>query len=245
MRITTIKIHFLLEKLAIPILLIAIFFIVTTFLAYFSQGADWQRFLGINWRRVLELLDLREENTLATWFSSMVFLATGVAFLLLGWGNSPTLTISRLTRSVFQLTAIGAVLLSADEVASIHETTGKWIQRLVSSIWVNAPTDNRGYFWVILFAPVLLGGLLIVAYALQKVIANMSSNDWQQKASYLALLIALLCLPTVFLFELLEWRLDSLNQGVSILTCGEEAFEIIGMYSLFLCAMLVARRYQL
>ena len=67
------KIHYLLKKLAIPLFLITLFFIFTTFMAELSQGADWQRVFGINLHRILELLDLREENTLATWFSSFFF----------------------------------------------------------------------------------------------------------------------------------------------------------------------------
>jgi hypothetical protein len=245
-RSSIIKIHTLLEKLAIPLLLITLFFILTTFLAHLSQGTEWQRVFGINLHRVLELLDLRQENTLATWFSSMVFLSVGMSFLLLGWGSSPEFAISRVTRFVFQLTAIGAVLLSADEVASIHETAGKWFQRVVSNLWVNAPPDNRGYSWIVLFAPFLLGGFLAAAYILRKLIANMpTSRDWQRQSAYLALFVAFLCLPGVFVFELFEWRSDSLNQDVSILTCWEEAFEMIGMYSLFLCTLLIARRYQL
>ncbi len=237
----------MLEKLTIPLLLFSLFFILTTFIAELTQGGEWQRVFGMNLHRVLELLDLREENTLATWFSSMVFLMTGLAFLLLGWSSSPEFAISRLTRLVFQLTTIGAVLLSADEVASIHETAGKWFQRFVSSLWVNAPPDEKGYFWVVLFAPFLLAGFLAAAYVLRQLISNMpTSRDWQRYAAYVALLVALLCLPGVFVFELLEWYLDnSVNQSSHILTCWEEAFEIIGMYSLFLCTMLIARRYQL
>jgi len=237
----------LLEKLAIGLLLLTLFFISTTFIAELTQGGEWQRVLGMNLHRMLELLDLREENTLATWFSSMVFLMTGLAFLLLGWGSSPKFAISHLTRLVFKLATIGAVLLSADEVASIHETAGKWFQRFVSSFWVNAPPDEKGYFWVVLFAPFLLVGFLAAAYVLRQLISNMpTERDWQRYAAYVALLVALLCLPGVFVFELLEWYLDnSVNHSSSILTCWEEAFEIIGMYSLFLCAMLIARRYQL
>ena len=194
------------------------------------------------------MLDLREENTLATWFSSMIFLSTGFAFLLLGWGSSPSFTISRITRFTFKLTAIGAVLLSADEVASLHETIGKSFQRFVSNFWINAPPDNRGYFWIILFAPFLLAGLLMMGYFLRQVIAQMPTNqnqDWQRQLAYFTLFLAFFCLPGVFVFELFEWYLDSLNQSASILTCFEEAFEVIGMYSLFFCAMLIARRYQL
>jgi len=232
--------------LAWPLFLIGLFFILTTFLAYLSQGSDWQRIFGINWHRVLELLDMRWENTLATWFSSILFLAVGLSFVLLGWGYSPAFTISRWTRFVFQLTAIGAVLLSADEVASIHETAGKWFKRVINQLWSQAPPDNRGYSWIILFAPVLLGVFFALVYFLRQVIATMPHNqDRQRQSAYLTLLFALVCLPGVFVFEAFEWWLASFNQSVNILTCFEEMFEIIGMYSLFLCAVLIARRYEL
>jgi hypothetical protein len=241
-----IKIYSLLEKLAIPLFLITLFFILTTFMAYLTQGADWQRVFGVNVHRILELLDLREENTLATWFSSMIFLAVGISFLLLGWGSSASFIISRLTRFVFQLTAIGAILLSADEVGSIHETVGKWFGRFISKLFIEAPSDDRGFFWLLLFAPVALIGLISVALILYKVIVNLPVNrDWQRQLAYFTLIVALVCLPGVLVLELFEWYSHSLHQGAKVLTCFEETFEMIGMYSLFVCAMLIVRQHQL
>lgn len=240
------KIYTLLEKIALPLFLIALFFIFTTFMTYFTQGSEWQRIFGINIHRILELLDLRQENTLATWFSSILFIATGLAFSLLGWGSSPDFVISKLSRLIFQLTTFGAILLSADEVASIHETTGKWFKRFLEDFWVNMPTDDKGFSWILLFAPILVGGLLIAGYFLLKVIAKMPINSiWQRQSAYLALMAAFLCLPGVFIFEIFEWYSNTLKQGITILTCWEETFELLGMYSLFLCVILIGRRYQL
>ncbi|MDM8559978.1 hypothetical protein [Candidatus Parabeggiatoa sp. HSG14] len=215
-------------------------------MAYLTQGSEWQRIFGINVHRILELLDLREENTLATWFSSIIFLAVGIGFLLLGWGSSTTFTISRLTRFIFQLTMVGAIFLSADEVGSIHETTGKWIRRLINQLFIDAPSDDKGFFWLLLFAPVAMIGLIATAFMLYKTIANMPINhNWQRQLAYFALLTALVCLPGVFVLELFEWYSHSINQGVTIFTCVEEMFEMIGMYSLFVCAILIARQHQL
>jgi len=240
------KIHTLLEKLILPLFLISLFFIITTFLAYASQGTQWQRVFGINIHRVLELVDLRRENTLATWYSSQLFFLTGVAFVLLGWGQAPGLVMTRIKRFIFQLTAIGAVLLSADEVGSFHETAGKWFGRVMQSTFPNAPPDDKGFFWIPLFAPLALMGLLAVTVALLQMIAKMPVQQaWQRQKTYLALLIALICLPGVFAFELVEWYFNVQQQQVLITTWFEESFEIIGMYSLFLCAILIARQYQL
>lgn len=176
----------------------------------------------------------------------MIFLSVGLAFLLLGWSSSPHFTISRSTRFVFQLATIGAIYLSADEVASIHETVGKSFKRLLEKLFTEIPTDDKGFFWIPLFAPIALIGLIAVIFMLHKVLANMpTKRAWQSYTAYFALFVALVCLPGVFLFELFEWHLTSLKQDVSFLTCWEETFELLGMYSLFLCAILIARQYRL
>lgn len=218
---------------------------MTTFIADWTQQADWQRVFGINWHRVLELLDLREENTLATWFSSVLFLCTGIGFLLLGWGQSAHFVISQWTRLVFQLATIGAIFLSADEVASIHETAGKWFKRVINH-FVDNIQDERGYSWILLFAPFLVMGLVFALYGLQKLINNMPiTRNWQRQQAYFALGIALFCLPGVFVFEAFEWRLSLFDQNITQWTAFEELFEIMGMYSLFFCTVLVAKQYQL
>ena len=180
------------------------------------------------------LLDLRKENTLATWFSSILFLMTGLAFVLLGW--SKNFKIANWQRFIFKLTAIGAVLLSADEVASIHETVGKWSRRAAEDVITFLPVDERGFVWVLLFAPIAIVGLIATVIALNKVI----KQDFQQ---VVALWTAVLCLPTVFAFELFEWIFYS--EKLKVLGCWEEGFELLGMYSLFICAVLIARQNKL
>lgn len=236
------KLHYLLEKLAFSLLIISLFFILTTFLNYFTHGGEWQRLFGFNLHRILQLLDLREENTLATWFSSMIFLATSLSLVLLGWGRSPEYTVSRLTRFIFQMGAIGACLLSADEVASLHETAGKTFGRFVFNLMVaGTNVEDQGFFWVPLFAPILLIVFFAIAHSLYQVIANLPNPYGQRQSVLFTLLIALICLPGVFFLEALEARKDTLT----ILTCLEETAEIIGMYSLFLGVLMIARQYKL
>jgi len=235
------KLRYLLEKLAFPLLLLSGFFILTTFLTYFTTGSEWGRWLGINWHRILQLLDLREENTLATWWSSMVFLATSASLLLLGWSTTPDFVISRFTRWIFQLTTLGACLLSADEVASLHETTGKWAGRLAFKMISEVPVEDKGFLWVPLLAPFLLLGFLLLAHSLYQTIRAMPNPYGQRQSAYWALASALICLPGVFVFETLETQ----QVTTTILTCFEETSEILGMYGLFLCSMIIARQYKL
>jgi uncharacterized membrane protein (Fun14 family) len=241
----TIKIHFLLSKLVVPLFLLIVFFSLTTFIAYATQGAGWGRVEGINGHRVLELLDLREENNLATWYSSILYLLVGIALILLGWGNSVEFQISRLSRFLFQLAAIGAIVISADEVASLHETVGKSLARFTNQFILTTPTDTR-FFWVIPYAPFALLGLILVVYQLHQLITKMpSQNNWQRQQAYIALWAALLFLPGVFLTELIKWYQATANEFGTIVYCFNEMFELLGMYSLFICVMLIGKRYQL
>ena len=229
-----------LDKLIFPLLLISLFFILTTFLTVFTHEMAWQRIGGINFHRIFQLLDLREENTLATWFSSVIFLATSLAFVLLGWGSSPTFKVSLLTRRMSQLVTFGACLVSADEVASIHETVGKWFGRLITTVLgIPELANDQGFLWVPLLAPIFLIGFFMAAHVLYKLIIPMQHHrQW----ALLTLTTALICLPLgVFISEALE------SQGifVNFITCMEESFEIIGMYSLFTSVILVAKEYQL
>lgn len=229
----------ILEKLIFPLLLISLFFISTTFMASLTSEMAWQRIGGVNLHRIFQLLDLREENTLATWFSSIIFLSTSLAFVLLGWGFSPALKISPLTQKMCQVVTMGACLLSADEVASIHETLGKWFGRLIFKTMVDYPVEDNGFLWVPLLAPLFLMGFFMAIHILYTLITPMQQY---RRWALLTLASALICLPLgVFLSEILE------SQGISValLTCIEEACELIGMYSLFASVVLVAKEYQL
>lgn len=225
----------------VPLGGLAIFFIVTTFLAYFSGNEEF-RIFQVNWHRILQLLDLREENTLATWFSSVLYLIVSLAFVLLGWSTTPNFTISRPARRWFRLSAIGTCLLSADEVASIHETVGKWFARFMHQ-WLNTPVDEKGFSWALLFGPIALGAFFITAYHLFQTLTSMSKEKRQQ--AQFILIIAVLSLPSVFGFEALEAYFTYIQHMRTIFPCFEETAEVAGMYSIFFCTVLVIDHYEL
>jgi len=241
-RRAAIKIRTLLTILTIPLGVLVLFFIATTGIAYLNQGVEEYRIFGVNLRRLLELLDLREENTLATWFSSTLILTTGLAFTLLGWGQSETFKISHFSRFIMQLAAIGAVLLSADEVGSVHETVGKLIQRVFSA---DSAAHNQGFWWLFVFVPIFLIGLLAIIRPLLNMIGHMPGAVIYRRGAYIAFISALIFLPSVFIIEGVEAYLISNHFAPTLLRVFEEAAEVLGMYSLFFCVMLIGRQYQL
>lgn len=225
----------------IPLAGLAIFFIVTTFLAYFAGHGEFRVF-QVNWHRVLQLLDLREENTIATWFSSILFLAVSLAFLLLGWSTTPQFVISQQARWWFRLSAIGTCLLSADEIASFHETVGKWFARFMHQR-LDTPIDEKGFSWILLFAPVALFAFSVMASYLFQTLKTLP-REKRQYAQF-ALVTAFLSLPSVFGFELLEAYFTYTQHIRTTLPCFEETAEVIGMYSVFFCIVFAIEHYEL
>lgn len=218
-------------------------FILTTFFSYLV-GHHEIRILHINWERVLEFGDLREENTVATWFSSIIYLMTSCGLMLLGWGKSSEFTISALGRYTFQLAALGACLLSADEVGSVHEQIGSWLERALH-VFQGTSIYGTGYLWVAPLAPILLTGFLVVIYFVEKITLTMSSNNTAPQQIRIALLVSLLCLPGVFVFEIAGGYFAYIRVGEGIYSCFEEACEVIGMYSLFVGTAITAKYYDL
>ncbi len=235
----------LLSKLAFPLFILMLFFVVTTFLAFFTQDAHWNRFLGLNWHRIFQLLDMRTEQSVATWFSSTIFLATALSFTVLGWGNFSHPTISPMTRLIFRLTAMGACVISADEVGGVHETVGKRVGDIINQA-AQMPLDEKGFSWIVVFAPIALVCLSWLGYALRKLIVPLAPKLRNQL--YVVLWTALICLPSVFFWEALAGYFD--YQGLIaekelIFLCLEETSEVLGMYCLFLIATVMARVYRL
>jgi len=225
----------------VPILLALIFlFSITTAFAYYTQQADWQQ-TSVNWHRVLKLFDLRHENTLATWFSSVVFLTAGIGFVLLGWGHAQTYIISRFRRLSFQAIAVALFFLSADEVGSVHETIGSWFERKVI-IWEGV--HGMGFSWLLIFAPFALFAFGICIWQLSAVIKSLPEYQARWNATAL-LILACFLLPSVLGLEALQGYWILTKQGETFSTSLEEAFELLGIYSLFITTLIIARQYKL
>ncbi|MCV6639422.1 hypothetical protein [Candidatus Albibeggiatoa sp. nov. NOAA] len=235
-----ITIRQLLSQLSLFLLVLIIFFSATTLFAYYTQQAHWQQ-QAVNWHRVLQLLDLRDENTLATWFSSILFLTASVGFVLLGWGKSKTYTINFFSRFSFQVTALALCALSADEVGSFHETVGSWFERKVI-VWDGL--QGMGFSWLLIFAPFALAILILCGQQLYKLINTLPDLS-ARRYSRALLILACILLPSVLILEALQGYWIFTKQGETVFTCLEEMFELLGMYSLFLVTLIIARQHQL
>lgn len=190
---------------------------------------------------------MREENTLATWFSSILFFIAAIAFILLGWGQSLTYQPAWWQRNLFRLSVLGCVMLSADEVGSFHEAVGLWFDR-ASGLFDGLVIRGIGYSWLLLIAPLMLLMFGAITYALQRSLTTITTPHTRHFAQIL-LWFAMLFLPSVFLLEGIEayWHFlsGSFQHPDMFITVIEEVFEVVGMYCLFLSVLWLVRTHDL
>ncbi len=91
----------------------------------------------------LELLQLDHENNIPTWFSSALLLMNSVLLAFLAMGPDGNRNYWWTLSAVF-------ATLSIDEIASLHEASGRFLSRLIFG------GVGQGFFWVLLAAPLLM-----------------------------------------------------------------------------------------
>jgi hypothetical protein len=96
--------------------------------------------------RPLKLFDVGEERSIPTWFESMQFMLCSVLLAVVAVAKR-----QRGERYVLHWGVLSAILLymSLDEVATIHETMGAQLQRLLHYLTGFTPGGAISYFWVV------------------------------------------------------------------------------------------------
>lgn len=109
-------------------------------------------------RELLDFGSLKFEASLGTWFASTQFAALAAVLFAL-W---------RLEGGLWLVLAAGALFLSADEAAGIHESVGTLVKHAVSrgvpgtfTGWLRL--EYRSYYWHLVYLPLAVPAALIVA----------------------------------------------------------------------------------
>ena len=94
----------------------------------------------------LRIFDVGEERSIPTWFESIQFLLCSILLAVV--------TVAKKQRNDryslhWGVLSIILLLLSLDEVASIHEAIGQQSERLLHSITGFTPSGAISFFWVV------------------------------------------------------------------------------------------------
>jgi hypothetical protein len=221
------KIRELLRLLLWPLIGICLLIILQSFFAYFTLGES----------KLLDylnaLIDLREERTIGTWFEGLLFAFTGVTFFLVS--RHPGLP--RFGTILLTLMALGFVFLSADEILSLHEFFGYEFEQ-ATGIVKDTALDQRGYSWVLLYAPVaaVVAGFLVLFYR------RMTREN---KRAGVCFILAWGAAGLVVLGEVVDGIGILERIELSIVPCFEEAFELVFLMLFYTANLLIAEKAEL
>ncbi len=216
--------HFL-RKLFTLVVLATALFSLSTFIAYVSE---WS-FLGLDfiWYR----FDLRREQNVATWFSSIFMAFTGLTFLLIGWEERVEFS-SRFSRLFFTTIGLFSFFLSADEAAQLHEALGKALSSR-ASILDDTIFSSLGFAWILIFAP-LVGIAGVWAFRTLRDLGRTAGLAGKGKKITLLYLAAFFSIAAGIILNVFEGMVFTNQQDhtlflLFLLPCFEETFELLVM----------------
>ena len=188
-------------------------------------------------------LDYTHEVTFASWFQSLLFLATAAGFFLLGWGDNIKMQLTIIPRRFFELATFVLIFLSADEMISIHEQLGKKIE-YTTQLMDNTKIQHLGYSWLFLYVPIIIIGLIILIGISNKLIKNIADIEVKKRLKKYFMLFAI-TLPLIFVCEAIEGYLLLSGFSGSIIVYFEELFEYIMLFSAFNVTLVWSNYYKL
>lgn len=194
--------------------------VVGTWLAEILHGVPSQLSLGLR-----ATLDLRTEATLGTWLESVLMLACGASFAVIGW-HDKVRAASRWVSNISRLAAIGCVLISADEGAALHELLGRNIEQ-ATGLTAGTPVANHGYCWVVLYGPLILIGCIVVMRAFRVVAAALHPGTGHSYPAAALMYVVAIGLVMFFAQESCEWYLALNGLNLAWSKCIEETLEIL------------------
>jgi hypothetical protein len=215
-------------KTIVRILIIAVLFITLASLA--------ARFALYMWGeeellQPLRLFDVGEERSIPTWFESVQFLLCSILLAVIAVAKRQHNDQYSLHWSVLSIILL---LLSLDEVASIHEAIGQELERLLHNTTGFNPSGAISFFWVVPGAAFVF----IVLLAYLRFLAHLP-----QTTRRLFLFAGALFVLGALGIEMLSAQVVSLSGGednwesasaipkilVGLQTSIEEMFEMLGL----------------
>lgn len=218
------KVRELLRLLLLPLIIFCFLAGAQTFFAHYTQGMS----------RLLDyfnsIIDMREERTVGTWFETLLFAITGASFFIVS--RHPSL--SKLGKTLLVLMALGFCFLSADEMLSLHEFMGYEFEQ-ATGIVKDTRLDQRGYSWVILYAP----AAMVVCGLISRSYYRMTKTSWNRSAS-ICYLLAWFAIELVVLCEMVDgWSILE-RFDLSIVQCIEESLELVFIMLFYTSNLLIA-----
>jgi hypothetical protein len=189
----------------------------------------------------LRIFDVGEERSIPTWFESIQFLLCSTLLAVIAVAKKQRNDRYSLHWSVLSIILL---LLSLDEVASIHEAIGQQSERLLHSTTGLTPGGAIKFFWVV-------PGAIFVFIVLLAYLRFLA--DLPRSTRYSFLFAGALF---VLGLEMLSAQVSSSSEGIAnffgsaapkimigLQTCVEEMFEMLGLTAFIYALLAYIRSY--
>jgi hypothetical protein len=192
----------------------------------------------------LRIFDVGEERSIPTWFESIQFLLCSMLLAVV--------TIAKKQRNDryslhWGVLSIILLLLSLDEVASIHEAIGQQSERLLHNTTGFTPGGAIKFFWVV--PGTIFAFIVLLAYL--RFLA-----DLPRSTRYSFLFAGALFVLGALGLEMLSAQVSSSSEGIAnffgsaipkimigLQTCVEEMFEMLGLTAFVYALLAYIRSY--
>jgi hypothetical protein len=192
----------------------------------------------------LRIFDVGEERSIPTWFESIQFLLCSTLLAVIAVAKKQRNDRYSLHWSVLSIIFL---LLSLDEVASIHEAIGQQSERLLHSTTGLTPGGAIKFFWVV-------PGAIFVFIVLLAYLRFLA--DLPRSTRYSFLFAGALFVLGALGLEMLSAQVSSSSEGIAnffgsaapkimigLQTCVEEMFEMLGLTAFIYALLAYIRSY--
>src|SRR5215204_3671126 len=228
-------------KTIVRIIIIAVMLITLAGLAARFAMYMW----GVEgYLEALRIFDVGEERSIPTWFESIQFLLCSILLAVVAVAKK-----QRNDRYILHWSVLSIIflLLSLDEVASIHEAIGQQSERLLHSATGFTPSGAITFFWVV-------PGTIFVVIVLLAYLRFLADLPRSTRRSFL--FAGALFVLGALGFEMLSAQVSSSSEGIAnffgsaipkimigLQTCVEEMFEMLGLTAFVYALLAYIRSY--
>src|SRR5215207_5961489 len=238
-------------KTIVRIIVIAVLLITLAGLAARFALYMWGE---VEFLKPLRIFDVGEERSIPTWFESIQFLLCSILLAVIAVAKKQRSDRYSLHWSVLSIILL---LLSLDEVASIHEAIGQQSERLLHSTTGFTPSGAIKFFWVV-------PGAIFVFIVLLAYLRFLA--DLPRSTRYSFLFAGALFVLGALGIEMISAQVSSSSEGIAnffgmelglsrhsgsaipkimigLQTCVEEMFEMLGLTAFVYALLAYIRSY--
>ncbi len=208
-----------------PAIIITIILSIAT-LIHFLNLFDLQNHDLSN--KILKVLDLNKEGTIAIWFAIFIWIICGLSFSTIGFSSNGNYGISKSQRILLIFSGLFICLVSFDKIFHFHLMIDL---RVINILGIFSPSLRKDspYYWLFLIIiPAFIYIFISIILVYIKLIKGIKKNELR-KTTLIFLFSALICIPLEVGLDMLQGFYWYEGQKHTIFNSFEAMVELAGV----------------